>query len=88
MTEDQRRILAAYKIALSMMRDRTPRKLLDLLNVLECRDLLREEAREEIDRRRVGLTKDLSDEWIEAIKNAEMSPEHDHLNALMDEQDA
>jgi hypothetical protein len=88
MTEDQQRILAAYKIALSMMRDRTPRKLLDLLNVLECRDLLRKEAREEIDRRRVGLTKDLSDEWIEAIKNAEMSPEHDHLNALMDEQDA
>lgn len=52
MTEDQRRILAAYKIALSMMRDRTPRKLLDLLNVLECRDLLRKERQEEIEAKR------------------------------------
>lgn len=35
--------------------------------------------------RKVGLTEELSDEWIEAIKNATMSPEHDHLNALMDD---
>lgn len=48
MTADQRRILAAYKIALSMMRDSSPRKLLDLLNVLECRDLLRLERLEQI----------------------------------------
>ena len=52
MTEDQRRIPAAYKIALSMMRDRTPRKLVDLLNVLECRDLLRKERQEEIEAKR------------------------------------
>jgi hypothetical protein len=34
--------------------------------------------------RRVWRTEDLSDEWIEAIRVAKMSPEHDHLNALVD----
>jgi len=37
------------------------------------------------DQRRVWRTEDLSDEWIEAIKNATMSPEYDYLNALMDD---
>lgn len=46
MTADQRRILAAYKIALSMIGGSSPRKLLDLLNALECRDLLRMERLE------------------------------------------
>jgi hypothetical protein len=49
MTEDQRTILKAYKLALSLKRDRSPKQLYELLCVLECRDLLREERREQIE---------------------------------------
>lgn len=47
MTKAEQRLLAAYKIALSMIGDRSPKKLYELLNVLECRDLLRQQRREE-----------------------------------------
>lgn len=33
--------------------------------------------------RRVGRLEDLPDEWIEAIRSAEMSPEHEHLDNEM-----
>jgi phosphoenolpyruvate synthase/pyruvate phosphate dikinase len=69
----------------------TGRTLDEVIAALPEERLRRVEARAEQIRaayRHAGLTKDLSDEWIEAIKNAKMSPEHDHLNALMDEQDS
>jgi hypothetical protein len=43
--EDER--IAAYELALTMIGGGSPKQLHDLLNLLECRDLMRERRRNE-----------------------------------------
>jgi hypothetical protein len=49
--EDEK--IAAYNAALAMIGDCTPQRLHSLLNLLECRDLMRDRRREEMQNSRI-----------------------------------
>jgi hypothetical protein len=68
--------------------------LIDAMQVSPCRDIDIEPRRDPMPvreitsapsqhNRRVGLTTDLPEEWIEAIRRAEVDPRHAHLDEII-----